>query len=229
MKQPKNRTIRKAIVSKDPMEPKKEPTTISPNSGQLVEPKKYSDADQTRINALIKKLEGPRAPSFKLKEDETIEPNGDEVLHHVGIFETFASNSSSFTNSLTNQLYNAAPGDSSSKLMYLNAALQLIYGMKPKDELEGVLATQMAGVHNLAMEFMRRAMHPGQSPEGVSTNTERTVKMLRLFTSQVETLNRYRGKGQQKVTVEHVTVNSGGQAIVGQVNSPSSKGGGGSE
>jgi hypothetical protein len=33
----------------------------------------------------------------------------------------------------------------------------------------------------------------------------------------LEALNRYRGKGQQKVTVEHVTVNAGGQAIVGTV------------
>ena len=33
----------------------------------------------------------------------------------------------------------------------------------------------------------------------------------------LEALNRHRGKGQQKVTVEHVTVNAGGQAIVGAV------------
>ena len=32
---------------------------------------------------------------------------------------------------------------------------------------------------------------------------------------QVEALQRYRGKGQQKLTVEHVHVHSGGQAIVG--------------
>jgi hypothetical protein len=34
---------------------------------------------------------------------------------------------------------------------------------------------------------------------------------------QVEALQRYRGKGQQKVTVEHVHAHSGGQAIVGTV------------
>ena len=36
----------------------------------------------------------------------------------------------------------------------------------------------------------------------------------------VEVLNRHRGKGQQKVTVEHVQVNAGGQAIVGNIESP---------
>ena len=36
----------------------------------------------------------------------------------------------------------------------------------------------------------------------------------------LEALNRHRGKGQQKVTVEHVHVHSGGQAIVGMVEGP---------
>jgi hypothetical protein len=44
--------------------------------------------------------------------------------------------------------------------------------------------------------------------------------------AQVEALKRYRTGGQQKVTVEHVTVNEGGQAIVGNV---THKGGGGDE
>ena len=36
----------------------------------------------------------------------------------------------------------------------------------------------------------------------------------------MEALQRYRGKGQQKVTVEHVHVHSGGQAVVGMVGAP---------
>ena len=34
---------------------------------------------------------------------------------------------------------------------------------------------------------------------------------------QMEALKKYRTGGEQKVTVEHVTVNSGGQAIVGNI------------
>jgi hypothetical protein len=36
----------------------------------------------------------------------------------------------------------------------------------------------------------------------------------------LESLNRHRGKGAQKVTVEHVHVHEGGQAIVGNVQNP---------
>jgi hypothetical protein len=39
----------------------------------------------------------------------------------------------------------------------------------------------------------------------------------------METLKRYRTGGEQKVTVQHVTVNEGGQAVVGNL----SHGGGG--
>src|SRR5262245_58343264 len=42
-------------------------------------------------------------------------------------------------------------------------------------------------------------------------------KLTRSFSMLLDTLNRHRGKGQQKVTVEHVHVHSGGQAIVGNV------------
>ena len=43
------------------------------------------------------------------------------------------------------------------------------------------------------------------------------VKFLRTFAAQVEALQRHRGKGQQKVTVEYVHVHAGGQAIVGAI------------
>jgi hypothetical protein len=36
----------------------------------------------------------------------------------------------------------------------------------------------------------------------------------------LDALNKHRGKGQQKVTVEHVHVHAGGQAVVGTVERP---------
>jgi len=88
-----------------------------------------------------------------------------------------------------------------------------------------MLAVQMIGVHNLAMETIKRAMITDQTFDGKQANVNQATKMLRTFTAQMEALKRYRTGGQQKVTVEHVHVNEGGQAIVGTVN----RGGGGSE
>ena len=48
---------------------------------------------------------------------------------------------------------------------------------------------------------------------------ERTLnKLARTFAVQMETLKRYRTGGEQRVTVQHVNVAEGGQAIVGNVN-----------
>jgi len=42
-------------------------------------------------------------------------------------------------------------------------------------------------------------------------------KLARTFAAQMEALKRYRTGGEQKVTVQHVNVSEGGQAIVGNV------------
>ena len=50
-----------------------------------------------------------------------------------------------------------------------------------------------------------------------SENLAQANKLSRTYATLLEALNRHRGKGQQKVTVEHVHVHSGGQAVVGVV------------
>jgi hypothetical protein len=98
-------------------------------------------------------------------------------------------------------------------------------GIGPKDELEGMIAAQLIAAHNAAMECYRRAMLGEQTFEGRRENLAQASKASRTFTALLEALNRHRGKGQQRVTVEHVTVNAGGQAIVGNVESPRPGGG----
>ena len=71
--------------------------------------------------------------------------------------------------------------------------------------------------HAATMECYRRAMLNEQSFEGRKENLNQANKLARTYTTLLEALNRHRGKGQQKVTVEHVHVHAGGQAIVGSV------------
>jgi hypothetical protein len=53
--------------------------------------------------------------------------------------------------------------------------------------------------------------------KGRRENLSQANKLSRTYATLLEALNRHRGKGQQKVTVEHVHVHEGGQAIVGNV------------
>lgn len=75
----------------------------------------------------------------------------------------------------------------------------------------------MVGTHEAALECLRRATIPGQTFEGLNMALKHAHKLMPLYTQQLATLNKHRGKGQQKVTVEHVNVEPGGQAIVGNV------------
>lgn len=97
------------------------------------------------------------------------------------------------------------------------AILAFLAGVSPGDTIEGMMAAQLFASHAAAMECYRRAMLPDQSVEGKQMNLALAAKLTRANAEQATALSKYRGKGQQKVVVEHVHVHSGGQAIVGQV------------
>lgn len=99
-----------------------------------------------------------------------------------------------------------------------NIAMGVLHGLKPQNELEGMLAVQMIGVHNAAMTCLRRVMLDGQTSTGREININLATKLLRTYAAQLEALKSYRTGGQQRMTVEHVHVNDGGQAIIGNVN-----------
>ena len=79
-----------------------------------------------------------------------------------------------------------------------------------------MLATQMGAIHAATMMMARRLNHVETIPQ--QDAAERALnKLAWTFATQMEALKCYRTRGQQKVTVELVTVNAGGQAIVGAV------------
>jgi hypothetical protein len=99
----------------------------------------------------------------------------------------------------------------------MGAAAELLRGIRPQDELEGALCAQMVATHSAAMECFRRAMVPQQTIEVRDLNLKHAQKLQMTFAHQMELLDKRRGRSQQKVIVEHVYVEAGGQAIVGNV------------
>ena len=97
-----------------------------------------------------------------------------------------------------------------------NFLLSVVRAVQPRDELETLLALQMGAIHAATMMLARRLNHVETIPQ--QDAAERALnKLARTYAMQMETFKRYRTGGQQKVVVEHVTVNEGGQAIVGAV------------
>ena len=108
----------------------------------------------------------------------------------------------------------------------ITAAIHAMMGFKPQDELEGMIAAQAVAMHYGAMECFRRAMIPDQPPEAAARLRKDGASLARGMVELLAALDRKRGKGgKQVVRVEHVTVQAGGQAIVGAVQATSPGGG----
>src|SRR3989442_1755931 len=102
---------------------------------------------------------------------------------------------------------------------HLIRASALIAEMAPQNVTEAMLATQMIAANDAALMFLGRATLDNQTFDGVEANVRRATQLMRIFNEQLEAMQKLKGKAsQQKVTVEHVHVHEGGQAIVGAVN-----------
>lgn len=132
------------------------------------------------------------------------------------------SQSLDFSDALINQVLGgmALPADAPADTQELrvNAMVAALCGIAPRDELEGMLASQFVLAHDMTITMLRR-LKGSQTVEQQDSAANALSKLVRAEASLIDALTRYRGKGttEQRVVVEHVTVEAGGQAIVGAV------------
>ncbi len=79
-----------------------------------------------------------------------------------------------------------------------------------------MLLLQMTATHALTMKMASKLNRETRLPQFDSVGLA-LQWLQRTFTSQVETFAKLRRGGEQHVRVEHVTVQPGGQAIVGNI------------
>ena len=128
------------------------------------------------------------------------------------------SQSDHWNNTLANQVVQAlwtGLSDEAEQGKQYSATVAALVGINPQDELEGMMAAQLIAAHNAAMECYRRAMISDQTFERWRESLNQANRLSRTWTTLLTALNRHRGKGQQKVTVEHVHVHKGEQDVVG--------------
>jgi hypothetical protein len=173
--------------------------------------------EQAVIDAhFAKRKENPPPPRLTVANGHISADHPDPKVGLTLIAEAINSRSQPFVEGLFNQLANASASGGKANEQDLNFMISVVASIKPKEEIEAMLGAQMAAVHMASMTFARRLANAETLEQRDSA--ERTFnKLTRTFAAQVEALKRYRTGGEQKVTVEHVTVNSGGQAIVGNV------------
>lgn len=188
--------------------------------------KAKDSAKAEMLQEMMAKLPGTKGmpPKYQLK-DGNMSPAGDtaeaKAENLLSTLTACGTKDLDLAMMLAGELANILPpgyiGDEDS----LNGALAMLAGIKPTNELEGMLACQMVACHILSLETARRAMLANQSADGVNDNLSRMNKLMRTFTTQTEALQKLRGQ-TKTVTVKHVTVANGGQAVIGDIHHPGS-------
>ncbi len=196
----------------------------NPTTAAVTKPYEPKPREKAALDAYkARKAERVPAPDLKVTKDRKVvrvevdHPNISTGGHLL--MGALGTTSPAFFDGLLHQLVSASGKGQEPNERDLNFMLSVVRSIEPKDEIEAMLAAQMAAVHMASMTFARRLAHVDNIPQ--QDSAERAFnKLTRTFTTQMEALKRYRTGGQQKVTVEHVTVQAGGQAIVGNVSHP---------
>ena len=97
----------------------------------------------------------------------------------------------------------------------VNAVVALVDGLRPENEIEAVAAVQIALTHHVSCAMLDRAMSAMQV-EHRERYINLATKLQRTMVAQSEALARLRGRPGTP-QVGQVTVEQGGQAIVGTV------------
>ncbi len=177
----------------------------------------------------VETSKGPAPVRVRLKRvncNEAIPypPDGQAREWWLRLKNAFGTASSAFVGASLQQLIAAArlPNSGISEIA-VNASLAFIEGAKPKGEVECALVMQMACTHAAAMAVLGTfaGVHADRN---MVPRASAAARLMRAYATQVETLRRLRNGGSQVVRVEHVHVNEGGQALIGNVRKDGSGG-----
>jgi hypothetical protein len=182
--------------------------------------RKVTAAESTAIEKYLARRAAKPSVRFKVSKNGSDPEIGidhpDKLVGEALVMEILASADGDFLNGIVSQLANASAHGRDIDERGLNFMLSVIKDIEPRDQLEAMLAAQMAAVHVASMTFARRLAHVETIPQ--QDSAERALnKLTRTFAAQMEALKRYRTGAEQKVTLQHVSVAEGGQAIVGNV------------
>ena len=205
-------------------------TLAKQTPAQAVAPRRDPTPEELEALApLTKKLhERPEAPTVSLSTKDGVRKisvnHPDQSIGHMLLMSALGTSDVAFFDGLLSQAVNIGTQGANTDPRGTNYVLSVVKSVAPKDEIEAMLAVQMAAVHMASVTFARRLAHVENIPQQESASNAFN-KLTRTFATQMEALKRYRTGGEQKVTVQHVHVHDGGQAIVGAVSA--AKGGGG--
>jgi len=97
----------------------------------------------------------------------------------------------------------------------VNAALAIIEGAQPRNEIEAVAVIQLACAHAATMQVLSSLRNTSGRQQAAMASA--AAQLIKASAVQMEQLRKLKGGQSQYVRVEHVHVNDGGQAVIGHV------------
>jgi hypothetical protein len=94
--------------------------------------------------------------------------------------------------------------------------ISMVRSIRPRDSIEAMLVAQMVSIHVMAM---RCAYYLANAEDIARQDSAARAlgKLARIFPAQIDALSRHRNNGEPVITVQNVSVQDGGKAIVGNV------------
>lgn len=129
----------------------------------------------------------------------------------------YGSKDSMFLQTIVLQLMELGIKNANTDSIAAAFGLAVIRSANPINATEAMLLTQMTAVHNAVMKLFER-LNQEQEVEKIDVIARCLASMSRVYAEQFKAL-RSAHQEPSSVRVENVTVNDGGQAIVGQVDS----------
>lgn len=139
--------------------------------------------------------------------------------HNKSLKTTVGTHNMALGNHLLGLALHATQTENRKSPEHINGLVSLFTESKVSSPLEAMLVNQMASLHANAMRLMATAIENNT----VSTSNAmyaQANKLMRSFALHVEAYEKLKRGGQQRIKVDHVHVHEGGQAIVGNINQP---------
>ena len=155
-----------------------------------------------------------KSKTVKTNPENFSEPNSQliKLIEQTGIRGIVPDVVKAIMSPLINLIANRDGDDAGSAL---NKSITLITASDPKNQLELMLATQLAMTHITLGKSARLLDQNYKDVQTINSLGNLYTKLSRLGIDQINTLERMKGKGQQKIIVEKVNIESGGQAAIG--------------
>jgi hypothetical protein len=154
------------------------------------------------------------SPKVKLRRRRVVIDHPDPQTGEALLAEALGAADRDALHGLLSQLVKASAVALKPDQGNLSFMVSMLKSIAPRDSLEAMLATQMVSIQVATMRSACRLACTNDLTQQESL-TRALTRLSRTFAAQMEALNRHRSNGACAITVQNLSVQDGGKAVVG--------------